>query len=195
MKKLLLLTFVVICISIIIPYKIYAVDITAGATTWFAWYDLDAGIGNTTMEKMEADPTFMYGPALSVKFNDDFNLTFVWLYGKFDLGQESGGKDVKYKRRDSDLAFNYRLNDYFKVFGGVKYVRVWSNPLEFDWFGCGPGLGLSATIPITDNIFALATFSGFYLWSKDDREIKAATTEKIKYDYERYGFNSTLAIA
>ncbi|MCL2156182.1 MAG: hypothetical protein FWH53_10995, partial [Leptospirales bacterium] len=87
MKKFLLF----IAISIIIPCKLYAVDISAGASTWYAWYKPSGGD--------KVDPAFLYGPALSVKFNDDYNLTFVYYYGEYEYnyGRTS-------KRHDSDLA-------------------------------------------------------------------------------------------
>ena len=97
--------------------KAYAFDITVGATTWYTWNDMthsEAGVIK------DIDPAFLYGPALSAKFNDDFNLTFIFLYGKFDTKTNTG--DVKMTRMDSDLALNYRLNDYLKIFAGVKYL-------------------------------------------------------------------------
>ncbi|MCL2156311.1 MAG: hypothetical protein FWH53_11645 [Leptospirales bacterium] len=202
MKKYLLLTLIAICIGLIIPCKVYAVDITVGATTWYTWFD--GGEGSP-----DFDPAFFLGPALSVKFNEDFNLTFVYLYGKFDAKDE----DFKIKRQDCDIALNYRLNDYFKVFGGLKYIRYsFTSFEEFGYsvyesdgtdYAYGPGLGLSATYPIADNLFILATLSGFYLW--DNQKVKTTeysmgypspygpTSEEV--NYKQYGFNSTLSIA
>jgi len=184
MKKLLLLTFAVICIGIIIPCKVHAVDISIGATTWYSWWDFDSGSDYDA----DIDPTFLYGPALSVKFNDDFNLTFVYLYGKYDMKTtyEDSGVSVTekgtVKRKDSDTALNYRLNDYFKVFAGLKYMSFLQ---DFNHRGFGPGVGLSATYPVAENLFLLATFSGFYLWGE----------EGSNGDYKEYGFNSTLSLA
>jgi len=95
--------------------------------------------------------------------------------------------EYKFKRKDSDLALNYRLNDYFKVFVGAKYLGF-SHSAGADFLAFGPGLGLSATFPITDNIFLLANLSGFYLWG----EHKGSGN---KYDYNQYGINSTLSLA
>jgi len=184
MKKLLLLVFAAICIGIIIPCKVYATDISVGATTWYTWWDMTQG-GST----MEMDPEFLYGPALAVKFNEDFNLTFIYLYGKFDMPDNSG-KIAEIKRTDSDLALNYRLNDYFKLFGGIKY-NTYSIPSNMDFWGVGPGLGLGYTFPLSENLFLLANFSGFYLWAKE----KDYSNPTEKYDSKQYGFNSTLSIA
>ena len=189
MKKYLLLAFIAVCIGIIIPCKtVYATDITIGATTWYSWWS------GGTPEDGDADPTFLYGPAMSIKFNDDFNLTFVYLYGKYDVTGEAdhgGGPEpfkVKFKRSDADLALNYRLNDYFKVFGGIKYIDS-SLPGMFDWYGYGPGFGLSATLPVAENIFLLATLSGYHLWGKEDHPGDGKSNNKS------YGANTTLALA
>ena len=187
MKKLLLLVFAAIFIGIIIPCKVYAVDITVGATTWYTWWDVTQR-GSTK----EMDPEFLYGPALAVKFNEDFNLTFIYLYGKFDFPNEDGTID-KLKRTDSDLALNYMLNDYFKIFGGVKY-NTYSISGHMDFWGVGPGLGLGYTFPLGENLFLLANFSGFYLWAQEkDEHGSGKPTEK--FDAKEYGINSTLSIA
>jgi len=188
MKKLLLLVFIAICIGIIIPCKVYATDISVGAATWYAWWDMTQR-GLT----MEMDPEFLYGPALAVKFNEDFNLTFIYLYGKFDIINWDGTTD-KLKRTDSDLALNYRLNDYFKLFGGIKY-NTYSIPSNMDFWGVGPGLGLGYTLPLSENLFLLANLSGFYLWAKEEDKDDGSGKPTYKFDAKEYGINSTLSIA
>jgi hypothetical protein len=208
MKKYLLL--ILTLMSIIIPCSVHAVDITVGAVAWYMrwdteWAEFDLG-----------SPGFLYGPALSVKFSDDYNLTFVFLYGKF-TGQDSdtqtvygdvspyNPKDInmdfnyKVKRYDSDIALNYRLNDYLKVFCFLKYLAYQykapmynKNSYEFDEIDVdrisyGPGLGLTGNYRIVDNLFGIATLSGFYLWCVDDYNYG-------KLKYESYGFNSTLSV-
>ena len=184
MKKLILLTFTVISISGIIPCKAYAYDITVGAATWYTWWDINSENGDTR----SLGPSFLYGPAISLKFNDDFNLTFIYLYGKFD---DNEAVNVSYKRVDSDLALNYRLNDYFKVFAGIKYMGF-SKPGSIH-AGYGPGLGVSFTSPITnpiiDNLFLLATLSGLYTWGDEEDRFGD------KSDYNEYGLNSNLSVA
>ena len=178
MKNYLLLIIIAICIGIIIPSKVYAVDATLGANTWYMW----------SSEGGDVDPGFLIGPALSVKFNNDFNLTFVYLYGKF-TAKNDYGENFKIKRYDSDLALNYRLNNYFKAFAGVKYIGYKSSSEGIESDSWGPGIGLSCTFPIIYNFFLLGTLSGFYLWSTDDYENDG------KDKYKSYGFNSTLSIA
>ena len=116
MKKYLFSSlYFLLLISILVPCKLYAVDMSVGATTWYTWVDQEFASSLIAPDSAaKSDPGFLYGPVLSVKFNDDFNLTFVYLYGKFDIEQEAifGGatysSKYKLKRKDSDLALNYR---------------------------------------------------------------------------------------
>ena len=196
----------------------YAIDITAGATTWYAWgrqyYTQNEPSGDFN-SFTKSDPGFLFGPAIAVKFNNDFNLTFVYLYGKFDAKKGDGTK-ADFKRNDSDLALNYRLNDYFKVFLGVKYLSYDIVPVKDNFFSgntfevrgidshisYGPGLGISATVPLIGNLFALATVSGLYLWGKEKIDMLDITyinpppiMRNIKINYNEYGINTNLSIA
>jgi len=135
---------------------------------------------------------------MSVKINNDFNVTFVYYYGKYeyDYGRIT-------KRHDSDLALNYRLNDYLKVFAGVKYRRIeadsnkGSSPtvtiynLKAD--SIGPGLGLNAVYPLTNNIFLIGTGAGLFAVRKAEYDLGFG----IKNDktYQSFGYNITTAIA
>ena len=72
--------------------------------------------------------------------------------------------------------------------------------------GYGPGLGLSSTLPVTENVYIIATLSGFYLWGKEsgtryeqvfpqppDSFYKIATLSRDN-KYTEYGINTTIAI-
>jgi len=211
-KHSLLKFFAILFISAIIPCKLYAFDITIGLTTWYAWgeqYNVQTGQAKNSL--IESDPALLYGPALSVKFSDDFNLTFVFLYGKFNAVKNDGGtpEESKFSRIDSDLALNYRLSNYFKVFAGAKYLSydIVPNNDDTDFIltkinphrSYGLGLGFSATIPITGNLFGLATVSGLYLLGNDSFATRNMWLPEIKKDvkisYNEYGFNSNLSIA
>jgi hypothetical protein len=61
-----------------------------------------------------------------------------------------------------------------------------------DHHALGPGFGLNASLPITDNIFLLATLSGFYLWGNEEFD-DSITKEKEKFN--EYGANGTLSLA
>lgn len=180
MKKifLIMLALSVICIS---PSKASAADITVGAATWYTWWDMEDGPGSI-------DPTFLYGPALSAKFSDDFSLSFVFLYGKFDFPNpdgESGTNDLS--RMDSDLALNYRLNDYLKIFVGGKYMSFKMSFMEH--LGYGPGAGISFVLPAGSNFFILGNVSALYLWGSEKQDGFSSS------DYKEYGMNSSLSIA
>jgi len=225
MKKCLSFKILYICISIIVPCKVYALDITVGATTWYAWgsrYENTHEYGIRVNNDYAFDPTFLYGPVISVKLNDDFNLTFVYLYSKFnykeELYEDAGGAlfvKSKIKRSDSDLALNYKLNNYFKVFIGAKYLS-YEIKLSFDdpnpsngycysnskHSSIGPGLGLSATLPVAENIFLLATLSGFYLYSTGEKfeddgiyYYKGTKPANMTVGYNEYGINSNISAA
>ncbi|MCL1865171.1 MAG: hypothetical protein FWF73_05100 [Spirochaetes bacterium] len=218
MKKILFTTFTAICISIIIPCKTYALDITLGATTWYALSEQyytqvknPHGVINNSLAK--SDPAFLYGPTLAVRFSNDFNITFVYLYGYFETEKNRGvgnKSKTKFSRSDSDLALNYRLGDYFKVFAGIKYLSYGITPARTDNYtfeipvnvdihtSYGPGAGLSATVPVIGNLFALGTVSGLYLWGShgaDITDIGGGNPRNVNLKYNEYGVNSTLSLA
>ena len=170
MKKLLLLAFIALCTGIIIPQKLYAVDISVGASTWYVWWDRD---------EVDIDPAFLYGPVLAAKFTDNFNMTFVYLHGRFDA--KDTANTFTMKRNDSDIALNFRLNNYFKLFAGMKYMSYSGIGNNTSY---GPGLGISATFPILENLFLLANISIIYLWGDNDGG-----------DFKEQGTNSSLSLA
>jgi len=209
MKRLLFFILIAACIGIILPSKAQAFDLTVGATTWYAVWDLkaDGESVNGSQDVKKGKASFLYGPVLSSKINDDFSISFVYLYGKFDMKLDNtaigvNNEKVKYKRNDGDLAFNYRLNNYFEIFAGMKYVELEvpfialstgsSHPIKH--YGYGPGLGISFTCPISYNLFLLANISGLYLWGKEKLELEAP---EIGYNEKlnEYGVNSSLSIA
>jgi len=213
-KNLLIKLFIII--SIIISHKLYAADITVGATTWYAqseqYYTQNKAAYFMSNALVKSYSAFLYGPTLSVRFSNDFNLTFVYLLGNFETVKDDGSFKYrsKYRRSDSDLALNYRLSDYFKVFLGLKYLSYDIIPADTDnstfqirnidpHKSYGAGLGLSATIPIVGNLFVLGTVSGLYLFGKDKVGVtnhnSAANPRSVNLDYNEYGVNSTIALA
>jgi len=187
MKKLLFIAI----ISIITPCKLYAVDISVGGAVWYAWYKASGG--------ENVDPALLYGPALSVKFNDDYNLTFVYYYGEFEYnyGRTS-------TRHDSDIALNYRLNNYFKAFAGIKYRKIAVNSNEnaeppplvpiysIKTDSIGPGLGVSATFPLIRNMYIISTGSGLFLVRRSEYDLGFDVDKRYHHNY---GYNLTLGIA
>ena len=192
---------------------------TIGTATWLAWGEQYCQKAESKYSlHMQSNPAFLYGPTLSVKFNEDFNLTFVFLYGRFNYKNQdpNDSTDFKSDRIDVDIALNYRLSEYFKLFGGIKYLSfdMMRGPYypETDTFSqynehrglhisSGLGLGLSATIPISENIFLLGTLSGFYLTNIGKEKIVLfdyyieETINSFKAEYCDYGINSQVSIA
>lgn len=199
MKRFLLsATVIFIFMSVMWPATGSAVEISAGASTWYLWMKTEARDYETTTES-----TLMYGPALSAKFTDDFNLTFIFLYGKFkDIKQTDyvDAETVTYdmKRYDGDLALNYRLNSYFKLFIGGKYMGYKYELEEYD-ITCkhasyGPGAGISAVFPLGGNFFVIGNIGALYLWGKQT-DSGSDSEGGSSIDYKEYGMNSSLSFA
>lgn len=181
MKKLVLF---LAALAVLAAVPLRAADISVGATTWYSeWKFVDIDTPETI------DPGFLYGPALAVKFNDDFNLNFVFLYGEYDASQP--GMSYTYKRYDSDTSLGYRLNEYFKLFAGVKYnaytTSVMGNDMTFQMYG--PAAGLSAVFPLGYDFFILANGSGMYIIGK------SSMTGSSDRDFKGYGYNTAASLA
>lgn len=191
-------SLIFIFITAMIPSIGSAVEMSAGVSTWYAWWDY---IKQDDI-KAEVDPTLLYGPALSLKINDDFNLTFLFLYGKFNVDQTDLITSEKYsydvKRFDSDNALNYRINNYCKFYIGAKYSSYsfdiatsgWDSSMEHNSFG--PATGISAVFPLSNDFFIIGNLGGFYLWGNEENSGSGYSETSKGKDY---GLNSTLSIA
>jgi hypothetical protein len=202
MKKFIFCLTVAVFLSVSVPLR--AMDITVGASTWYSWWDMEGKVDNV---ELEMDPALLYGPALAIKINDNFGFNMIFLYGEFEgeyiadtqspLGKVSLSTNTK--RYDSDTSITYRLTDYVKVFGGLKYMGyemkgdgnalIYQPPFTVENSAYGPAAGLSFVIPLAQNFYLLANGSGLYLWgsSKNDQSVNT--------DASCYGFNSTSSIA
>lgn len=181
--------FIWAAMTLLMTSAISAADITAGATTWYCWWDMK----EEGSSKKELDPVFLYGPVMSVKLSDDFNISFVFLYGKFDMTEGDNNTTRKLTRTDSDLALNYRLNNYFKIFVGGKYMGYKQSGFEHS--GYGTGTGVSFVFPLWDNFFALGNMSGLYLWGKEKKDSSINSGISANDKYHEYGTNSSLSLA
>ncbi|MCL2155023.1 MAG: hypothetical protein FWH53_05100 [Leptospirales bacterium] len=201
MKKYLLLAFITICTWIIIPSKAYSVELSIGPSIWYAtwlhngWY-INDGSSSHRFYGEDNGQTLLYGPALSVKLNDYYNITFVYLFGRFSVTDTEdwyNQREYEYKskvnRNDADLAINGRFGDNFKLYCGIKYMSLSTGAYEH--YGVGPGLGLVVTLPVpmTENLFILFNVGGFYLYSKESSDY----TDKT--DCNDFGANATLSLA
>lgn len=183
LKKFFLSLLSITLTAIIIPARIYAADISIGGTTWYtAWdYEDDASFD------VEYDPSFLYGPVLSVAMTQDLSASFVFLYGEFDM--DTGNETIPLTRYDSDLTLNYRINNYFKIFAGGKLIGFAWDP-EGTHQALGSGAGISSIFPLGYDFFLLGYASGMYLWGEEEdpsRDYKTKTNE--------YGFNASMSVA
>ena len=211
MKRVNFPFLLVIFISIIIPCKGYTIDITAGMTSWFAWGEQKSSGANSN-PVMQSSPAFLFGPTLAVKLSEKFSLTFVYLYGgKFYYeDKDEIAEKFKSKRSDADLALNYRINDYFKIFGGIKYLSYDMMQVRYTPSGgssvtyendgkhtvWGGGLGLTATFSVAENLFLLATLSGFRSVNGQDKISQTdGGTFSFEHTFEDYCINSSLSMA
>ncbi len=187
MKRCISLIFIsAFAVLIILQGNLKAAEVSVGATTWYSWWKMQTSGSDGNKD---IDPAFLYGPALSVKFNNDYNLTFVFLYGKFGMKQETTTEEIA--RYDSDLALNYRIGNYFKIFAGAKYMGY--EMTEFHHRGIGPGAGISVVLPVGSNFFLLGNVSALYLWGKHEQNNQSTGTTKT--DYNEYGTNTSLSLA
>jgi len=187
MKKTYIKTLIPFILLLIIPLtSLHAVDLSVGATTWYtAWdYKDDADSGVTY------DPTFLYGPVLSLTMTNDLSLAFVLLYGKFTMNFNSGSDSIDLNRYDSDLTINYRISNYLKLFAGAKYMGFTWDP-SGKHQALGPGAGISTVFPLGNDFFLLGYLSGMYLKGKEE------DTKGQKYEVKtnEYGGNASLSLA
>jgi hypothetical protein len=125
-----------------VPSISSAMSISAGSYNWFTWWDaaLSQAFKKSTFIQYKVDresyidPTFLYGGALSFKFNDLVSWSTVFITGEYDLtnrGYETGPTyawvptytdySQTVRRYDVDTALNFRITDTVSIFGGIKY--------------------------------------------------------------------------
>lgn len=164
MKRMLFLSILLVTILFHSAIPVSALEMSVGATTWYAWWKQ---VDNNN--DMNLDPAFLYGPMFSVRIDDSWSVSGVFLYGDFKSSEPGAdGPPDEISRTDSDLAINYNLNRYFKVFLGGKYMGFsWDegNGNGKHW-SAGPGAGIGCTLPLGDFLYLLANFSGTYSYGK-----------------------------
>jgi len=166
------------------PASLNAADLSVGATAWYTAWDYE----DDGSSSIEYSPSFLYGPVFALSMTERFSLSFVFLYGEFDM--DIGSETMLIKRYDSDLALNYRITDYFKLFLGCKYAGfTWGTDGRHQ--AIGPGAGISAVIPVGWDFFILGNVSGLYLWGEEGGG-KATDSDASAREY---GFNSNLSLA
>ena len=209
MKKILLLTFIAICTCIIIPVKAYSIEISVGPKIWYASWIHDGGIDwsdgtswvSTSLyggEDGNNGNALLYGPELSIKLNDYYSVTLIYLFGQYDVTSvvnywgiappPSQKFKSKVKKHDADLTLNAKFGDNFKLHIGAKYINL---SADYKHSGFGPALGFTITMPVpmADNIFILFNAGGFYLSSKESSNYYATINSND------FGFDGGLSLA
>ena len=165
------------------PRPLHSATLGIGAAGWYTWWD-----PKPDFQPAEADPSIMYGPQLLIAFSPTISLSSVFLYGKFNYYQENYESEIE--RYDSDTTLTYKLNQYVRVFGGLKYMGYeWE---EGSHLGYGPGFGLGFTYQLSDNLFCVLSVSGLYLWAEQEEDSSEGNTTM---DYTEYGVNSSVSFA
>lgn len=193
-KKFFLFLLIILISSSGTEIKAYAADMSAGVSTWYAWWK--------TMDsehEMDLKPTLLYGPALSVTFMESWSLSGVFLYGKFKPAGDAEYTPDNISRTDSDLSLNYNITRSLKIFGGGKYMGFkWDERYTTGThWSAGPGLGIGSTLPLTDFLYLLVNLSGTYSWGKHEQENMGEDyqMEKESIDLNEIGANTNVTLA
>ena len=185
-RSILFLLVLLACVIFLLSSTAYAIDISIGASGWYGWWRMEDNDGGD--ETMDPEP--LYGPALAINFSQNWSLTSIFLYGKYDVGDSDDGPG-EIDRYDSDTAINYSFNRYIKAFGGFKFMGYdWG---EGDHMSYGPALGVAFTLPLIDNFYLLLNVSGMSLIGKENTQND--TGEKVEIDYYEIGVNSNISLA
>lgn len=211
MKKIAVtLATVFILLTVFHPSNASATTMSAGIYSWYAWWDFP----EDTYENIDTDPGLVYGPVLSVNFNETFSLSFVFLYGNFNAEGTDNSDAVLYggyvitnkydiDRYDGDTALNMKLNRYLKLFLGIKYSAFKydltasiptgaSYTAEFDHSTFGPGAGFSVIFPLYQGLYITGSFGGLYLrGSEEYSDSKGRTSNQ---DIKDYGYNTGISL-
>jgi hypothetical protein len=182
-KKVTLVAAVMITLAL--PAASQALQVGVGASTWYTNWIFESDNG-----EFEFDRTFIYGPILTLGFSPQWSLSGVFLYGKFKQSSDEEGPG-EITRFDSDIALNYSISRYIKVFAGFKYMGY--NFDNGDHAGYGPGFGLSLVMPLTDSFFLIGNFSGLYIWGHHKDE--GNDSQGNDYDYTEPGYNAGVSLA
>jgi len=183
MKKITIIVSIIFICFTAIP--LFAVDLNLGAATWYSWWEMETDRGTQTI-----DPTFLVGPVVSLGFSEKWNLSMVFLYGQFEMEEENNTNEIN--RVDSDISLNYVINNYLKVFGGLKAMGYYFDNGRHQ--SIGPALGVGLTIPIVGNYYFLGNISGMYNYGEHQDEDNESGNERRSIIRE-YGFNSTVSLA
>ncbi len=184
-KSIIILLFAAL---FIFPAALQAADISVGASSWFAWWHI-----HQDGPDPHIDPSLLYGPVLSIGLPPDWSITAVFLYGHLDMensGSSGNSSTTRITRYDSDLALNYSINRYIKLFGGAKIMGyTWD---EGHHYGMGPAAGVGLTLPLAESLFLLWNASGMYAFAKERGNQQGYS---YRSNAQEPGINTTLSLA
>ncbi|MBN1532393.1 MAG: hypothetical protein JXA20_07010 [Spirochaetes bacterium] len=140
MKKKVIIVF--LSAFCLFPVVTNAMSISAGPYVWYAWWDSsfaralvrDNIFLTYFRPSISINPSFLYGPVLSVNFNERVSWSTVFVTGEFGISSRSIvtspmavgtiaplSTSQEVRRYDVDSALNYKFLDWLKLFVGIKY--------------------------------------------------------------------------
>ncbi len=162
--------------------QLYADDLSIGISSWYA----DWKMVNEDNETLKMDPALYIGPSIAYQFSERWSATFVGLVtaNQYEMPEENGTNKIR--RYDNDLALNYQLHRFIKIFAGAKYLGFTFK--DGKHYGTGPGGGIGLTIPLINNFYLLGNASLLYLWGHHD-------DNSSNRDFTEFGYNLAAQLA
>ncbi|MGB4267573.1 MAG: hypothetical protein WBK20_00180 [Spirochaetota bacterium] len=174
--------FSIIILFLIVSIPLYANDLSIGISGWYA----DWKMVNADNSTRKMDPVLYLGPSIAYQFSEKWSVTFVGLVTAKQYEMTDEYETTKIRRYDNDLALNYQLHRFIKIFAGAKYLGFTFK--DGKHYGAGPGGGIGVTIPLVNNFYMLGNASLLYLWGthEDNNPSK---------DFTEFGYNVAAQIA
>lgn len=205
----------------------YSIDSMLGAKAgYYYWEPYYKGLEMTGASDIGWGSGALYGPIMSVVFIPDISFSIAGLAGKqssqahvverdYNGGKQYGTSYFKVFRVDIDSALSYRLNEFFKIFGGYKYqyldvtwrytsVRTNASGMvtevqveQLDNMKNklhGPALGFGYSIPLSGKYFLAANISGLYMIGKAPFKGSSYSTDNSSTDPITYNKQETTNI-
>jgi hypothetical protein len=162
--------------------NVSAADIGVGAMGWYSAWKMKQSGNNSDIK-----PTVLYGPVMTVGFDNTWSLSGVFLYGSFKM-KNNNDPSQNIRRFDADITLNRIMTPNVKIFGGAKVMDYsWSNNGRGHHFATGPALGVGLSYPLSESFFILYNVSGMFLRGTHHDPNKATRS------FWAPGYNTTLS--
>ena len=220
-KTLIALTFILI----LYPARSEAVSLGVGVSTWYNWWDgyfagLTTDVTETKKQEFaDMESGFLYGPLLSLRFNETFSISTLFMIGNYSathsdtinvplIGIYPAQLSQEILRYDNDTALNFDITSYFKIFIGFKllHLNIKSTSLRPGYTvpifiskirltNYAPAVGFGFSIPVTNDLYLLWNLS--ILFSIGDYYQEASYPWYIEHDktINQFGANSRISFA